>query len=141
MRGHTLVELLFVLTLMGATTASLAPTARRYRDRASVVAAREAMVGLLAEARSAAMEVGDAALVIDAAVDLASSTTPDSTLRTISFATDFEVGLELSGGRSDVDLEFDALGLGRMTGQTIRFVRGGAASELVVSAYGRVRRR
>lgn len=139
MPGHTLIELLLVLTLMGATTASLAPTARRYRDRGSVVAAREALVGLVSATRAAAMEAGEARLRVDSST--ATVLVSGSTLRSVDLTAEFEVELELSAGRSLVELEFDALGLGRLAGQTFRLRRGEAAAELVVSSYGRVRRR
>ena len=141
MHGHTLIELLLVLILMGATTASLAPTARRYRDRGSVVAAREALVGLLAETRVAAMRAGEARLWITSEEAAARVSAADSILRSVDFGGEFDVVLDLSGGRAEVDLEFDALGLGRMAGQTIRVRRGDAIAELIVSSYGRVRRR
>jgi len=141
MRGHTLVELLFVMTLLGATTASLAPTARRYRDRASAVAAREALVGLLAETRLAAMEIGEASLRIGADPWTARATVGDSTMRAVDFDAEYGVALTLSGAGTTVELEFDALGLGRLAGQTIGFRRGEASAQLVVSSYGRVRRR
>ena len=141
MRGHTLVELLFVLTLMGAGAASLAPTARRYRERASVVAAREAFVGLLAEARAAAMESGEASVRVVSGPWSAQVVARDSTLRAVELEGDFDVTLSLNGGRPAVELRFGAMGLGLLAGQTIRFSRGDASAELVVSSYGRVRRR
>jgi len=141
MRGHTLVELLLVLTLMGATGASLAPTALRYRDRASVVAAREALVGLLAEARLAAVESGGARVHIVADPWVASVESAGSTLRTVHFAGEYGVDLGLSGGGSSMELRFNALGLGIMAAQTVAFRRGSTEAEVVVSAYGRVRRR
>jgi len=140
MRGHTLIEMLLVLTLLGASTASLAPTARRYRDRSSVVAAREALVGLLAEARLAAMEGGGARVELHGAPWTASVVASDSTLRAVSLGGEYGVTLTLDGDE-DLELVFDALGLGRMTARTIGLQRGDASAELVVSAYGRVRRR
>lgn len=141
MRGHTLVEMLLVLTLLGASAASLAPTARRYRDRSSVVGAREAVVGILSQARLAAMEAGEARVVLHGSPWTVSAVVADSTLRLVSLGSEYDVALTLNGGGSDLDLVFDALGLGRMTAQTIGFHRGDQSAELVVSGYGRVRRR
>jgi len=141
MRGHTIVELLFVLTLMGATAASLAPTAGRYLERASVVSAREALVGVLAEARLAAMESGNATVRISANPWTAAATVGDSTVRALALGEEYGVVLSLGGGRSEAEIRFDALGLGRVASQTIGFSRGDASAELVVSSYGRVRRR
>jgi hypothetical protein len=140
MRGHTLIELLLVLTLLGASSASLAPTARRYRDRSSVVAAREAVVGLLSEARLGAMEAGSGRLTLSADPPVARVVLDDATVRMVDLGAEFGVTLVLGGGRVEVDLVFDALGLGRMAAQTLGVRRGDASAGLVVSAYGRVRR-
>lgn len=141
MRGHTLVELLFVLFLTGVTAASIAPAARRQRDRASVVGAREAVVGLLAEARLAAIESGSARVRITASPATAEALERGGSLRTTALAAEFGVTVSLSGAASQADLDYDELGLGKMASQTIVFRRGREATELVVSAYGRVRRR
>ena len=140
MRGHTLVELLFILTLLGATTASLAPTARQYRDRASVVAAREALVGVLSEARLAAMESGEAIARVTVDPAVVAATVRDSTIRRVALGSEYGVVVSLNGGQSEVGLRFDALGLGRLAGQTIGIERGEASADLIVSSYGRVRR-
>jgi type II secretory pathway pseudopilin PulG len=141
MRGHTLIELLLVLTLLGASTASLAPTARRYRDRSSVVAAREAIVGLLSEARLAAMEAGGSRVTLVGDPSAVGVVVGDSTVRAVDLRGEYQVRLELAGGRTDAEVAFDALGLGRMAAQTIGVRRGDASAEIIVSAYGRVRRR
>lgn len=144
MRGHTLIELTFVLLLVGVATASAAPSARRLRDRTAVVGAREAVVGLLAEARLAAIETGSASVRIAAdpwRAEAVGGGSGGATLRRVALATDFGVTLELSGARTDIELSYDALGLGRVASQTVVFRRGDSATELVVSGYGRVRRR
>src|SRR5688500_10828824 len=131
-RGFTLVELLFVLLLMGVMSTSIAPVARRQRDRALVVAAREAVVGRLAEARMAAMESGGASVRIAVLPARAEAIADARVLRSADIAEDFGVILSM-GGPANVELSFDALGLGRMTSQTITFTRGGEATELIVS--------
>jgi len=141
MRGHTLIELAFVITLIGMGASLLAPTARRYRDRASVVAARESLVGILVQARGVAMETGGAAVRISSDPWTVRLVAADSTLLTVDFAAEHDVLLALGSGGSEVELRFDALGLGRLAGQTIAFLRGESRAELVVSSYGRVRRR
>lgn len=141
MRGHTLVELLFVLFLTGVTAASVAPAARRQRDRALVVGAREAVVGLLAEARLAAVESGSASVRITVGTAKAEAIARGIPLRTAALGAEFGVTVALSGAATDVELAYDGLGLGRMASQTITFRRGRETAELVVSGYGRVRRR
>jgi type II secretory pathway pseudopilin PulG len=140
MRGHTLIELLFVLLLFGVTTASFAPYARRQRDRALVIGAREAVVGLFAEARARAMESGRASVRILAAPARAEVLSGARIFRTVSVAEEFRVDVSL-GGSASVEIAYDALGLGRVASQTIRFTRGADTTELIVSGYGRVRRR
>jgi type II secretory pathway pseudopilin PulG len=139
-RGFTVLELVLVLLLLGITTASAAPAARRQRDRALVVGAREAVVGLLAEARTAAMESGAASVRIVAVPARVEVVSHARILRIAAIAEDYGVSLSI-GGPSQVELTYDALGLGRVASQTIAFARGGETAELIVSGYGRVRRR
>ena len=141
MRGHTLVELIFVLLLVGVAVSSVAPTARKAQDRAAVVAAREMLVGLVAEARQAAIETGAAGVRLFEGGGVAEVVTAEAVLRRVALTSELGVSLELGGGRSDVELSYDALGLGRMASQTVVLRRGDAAAELIVSSYGRVRRR
>ena len=141
MHGHTLVELTFVLLLLGVAAASVAPTARQARDRAAVASAREALVGLLVETRLAAIETGGASVMIQAAPARAEGSANGTTLRRLDLAADFGVRLALGAARPVVELRYDALGLGRVASQTIVLRRGSAAAQLVVSSYGRVRRR
>jgi type II secretory pathway pseudopilin PulG len=141
MRGHTTLELLIVMAVMGIATASLAPTARKLRDRSAVVAAREALVGVLAEARIAAMTSGRSTVRITADPARVEALVGDSTIRDVAIGAEYGVAVALNGEVTSVEIGFDALGLGRMAGQTIGFRRGDLSSELVVSSYGRVRRR
>ena len=135
------MELLFVLVLTGTTIASLAPAVRRQRDRALVAGAREAVVGVLAETRVAAMASGGASVRITSVPARAEAFAGALALRSAWLGTDFGVDVSLSGAATEVELAYDALGLGRVASQTITFRRGGESAELVVSGYGRVRRR
>lgn len=141
MRGHTLIELIFVLLLVGVAAASVAPTARQARDHAAVAAAREALVGLLAEARQDAIETGGASVRISESTGRAELSVGGSVLRDVAMLAEFGVTLDLGGARPDVELRYDALGLGRMASETLVFRRGDAVAQLIVSSYGRVRRR
>jgi hypothetical protein len=62
-------------------------------------------------------------------------------LRRVDLTAEFGVSLGLSGARSEVELRYDTLGLGRMASQTVVVRRGRAVTALTVSAYGRVSRR
>jgi type II secretory pathway pseudopilin PulG len=141
MRGHTLVELLFVLTLLTVSAASFAPAARRQRDRALVAGAREAVVGLFAEARMAALEHGGARVRIDTELPVAEVTSSGALLRRVALGVEFGVVVGLGGTSTEVEMTYDALGLGRVASQTITLRRGLETAEVVVSSYGRVRRR
>jgi type II secretory pathway pseudopilin PulG len=140
MSGYSLIELVLVMLLMTVAATSLAPTARRQRDRASVVGAREAVIALIAQVRSTAMERGTASVRIAAAPAVAEARSAGEPLRRIALGIEYEVNISLSGAATEVELTYDALGLGRLAGQTITFRRGSAAATLVVSGYGRVRR-
>ena len=141
MRGHTLIELVFVLLLVGVATATAAPAAVRQRDRALVVAAREAVVGLVSQARAAAVSSGGSKVRLRATPARADALAGGVALRSIALDVDFGVALDLGGAAPEVELSYDVLGLGRVASQTIRFRRGSEVAELIVSSYGRVRRR
>jgi prepilin-type N-terminal cleavage/methylation domain-containing protein len=141
MRGHTLIELLFVLLLFGITAAAVTPAAREYRDRAAVIAAREAVIGLLAQARLSAIERGGARVQIVPAGGRAESIVGDSVMRSIRLRGDFGVDVRSGGAADTVDIRYDALGLGRVASQTVDLARGDEVAELVVSSFGRVTRR
>lgn len=140
MRGYTVVELLLVLSLLGIAGSVVAPVAGRYRDRAAVVGAREAVAGLLAEARGVAVESGSGSVRFTTDPPSASLRSDGSTHRTLDLV-EFGVTLELSGRDSVAELSYDALGLGRVASQRIGLRRGDQLAELIVSSYGRVRRR
>jgi len=141
MRGHTLVELIFVLLMTGVAVSTVAPVARRQRDRTAVVGAREAVVGLLAEARSAAMELGAARVRVTVSPPRAELIVRGAVVRTANLDGDFGVEVSLGGSATAAELAYDALGIGRVASQTISLRRGRETAELVVSAHGRVRRR
>ncbi|HET9947475.1 MAG TPA: hypothetical protein VFQ22_00990 [Longimicrobiales bacterium] len=139
MRGYTLVEMTLVLLLLGLTTASVAPGARRWRDRAAVLSAREAVIGLLAQARLAAVERGGASVRLSADGDRAELVAGGVVLRAADLGAELGVDLQL-GASVAAELRYDALGIGRMASRTLQFRRGDQAATLVVSSYGRARR-
>ena len=141
MRGHTLVELAVVLALAALVTASLSPAARGYLDRAAVVGAREVTVGLLSEARLAAMASGSARVTIASGPWSARSEVGDSLISIAALETGFGVTVELSGGRTRAEIAYNALGLGRVASETVVFRRGDTSTTLIVSNLGRARRR
>lgn len=140
-RGHTLLELTLVLAVGAIAAAVLAPPARTLSDRLAVTAAREAVAGLLAEARVVAMERGGASVHLADGPWRAWSVADGEVVRTIQLERETGVLVELGGGRREVSLDFDALGLGVVASRTLIFRRGDAEARLVVSGYGRIRRR
>lgn len=140
MRGHTLLELTVVLLLMTAITSSMAPAARRWQDRAAVVAAREIVVGLLSRARVEAMRSGSARVSIESGPARARALVADRVVDAAEVERDLGVRIELGGGRTSTVVAYDALGLGRMAAATLVFRRGDATASLVISGLGRARR-
>lgn len=136
--GYTLVELIFVLAVLGILLGIALPPLAHWRDRAAVHAAREELAGALAWTRLAAASRGGATLVLDPAgprfwVRAAGVDGPPVDLRQ-------RYGVRIDGRPALRLFRYDLLGIGRITSATVRLRRGSAEAGLVVSAYGRVRR-
>lgn len=139
-RGYTLFEICAALLLAAMAASALLPAARDLLDRMAVVAAREAVAGLVADARVAALIHGGASVHLASGPWRAWAQVGDSAFETVGLEEDLAVTVELSRARAATELRYDALGLGQVASETLRFRRGAAASSLVVSGYGRVRR-
>lgn len=139
--GFTLIELIYVLAVSAVGLSLLIPAARSRRDHLAVVGAREALVGLVSTARTRALAVGGAALVLDEPTASAWLEADGSVADSVSLAREFGVDVSLLGSRTRARLRFDALGIGRIASQSILFRRGRAAARVVVSSYGGVSRR
>lgn len=137
--GFTVPELLTVLLLLSLGVAFLVPAARRLVDRMAVVAAREAVVGMIVRARARAVAVGGAELELDPARNRVEVLEAAGGGRSIDLARQFGVELGPAGAATS-RLRFDPLGLGRTASRTLEFRRGRVADTLTISAYGRVRR-
>jgi len=140
-RGYSLIELATVMAIVAMAATSLAPGARRYRDAASVAAARESVLGLLTTARVRALGKGGVTVTILGRPWRAVLEEADSVIATVEIEADLGVELTLSRARMTTTLAFDALGLGRVSSETIRFRRASVERLLVISSYGRARRR
>ena len=139
-RGFTLVEILAVLTLIGVAASTVAPGLARYRDLAAVVAARERVAGLIAEARARGVGRGGATVRLTATPFEVETSGGGVPLRFERIERDLGVTVDL-GARSDVVLTYDALGIGRVASATVHLRRGNVQRSLVVSSFGRVLRR
>ena len=98
-------------------------------------------VGLLSEARLAAIASGTARVTIAAAPWRVWSEVGDSLMTVAGLEMDFGVTVELSRGRLRTEIAYNALGLGRVASETLVFRRGDSVTTLVVSSLGRARRR
>ncbi|MFW5951632.1 MAG: prepilin-type N-terminal cleavage/methylation domain-containing protein [Gemmatimonadota bacterium] len=138
--GYTLIELLFVLLILGGLLGIAMPPAGRWLDDAAVHAARDELAGALAWTRMAAASAGGATLVLDPATARFEILGPAGARGPATdLARRYRVEVDV-GTDQPVLLRYDALGIGRIASRTIRIRRHAAEAGLTVSAYGRVRR-
>lgn len=140
MRGHTLIELLFVLLLAAVGASSLVPTARKVRTWAVLSSARETLVAGFTGARATAVRHGYADLIIRSSPPAYRVESPVSPGSWVPLA-DPPLRLELDGDQDSITVRFDRMGVARFASHSIDVVVGSASSGLVVSSYGRIRRR
>ncbi|NIP58629.1 MAG: hypothetical protein GWM92_10035 [Gemmatimonadetes bacterium] len=141
-QGHSLLEISLALALLGAGSWALTSAARRVADRSAVRGAREEVAGLLARARREAILYGGSEVVLTVEPPRASLFTDGSrSASTPDLRDAYGVSLDPGGGGETVRLRWDGFGLGRMTSRTVRFRRGRARADLVISGRGRLRRR
>jgi prepilin-type N-terminal cleavage/methylation domain-containing protein len=139
--GHTLIELLLVLLVLGILLGLASPPLGRWRDTAHAAAARDELAGRLAWTRVAATAHGGARLVL---------ALPDGRYRVEAgdgallvhgdLAGRYGIRVSTAGEPDSVVLRYDAIGIGRMTGRTLRVTRGRATASLSVTPFGRYRR-
>jgi prepilin-type N-terminal cleavage/methylation domain-containing protein len=139
-RGFTLLELLAVVSLLGLVLSQALPLARAQVDRLAVVGAREKLAGLLHEARASAVTYGGARVRVVRSPPSAELLVGEEVHATVAFGRGRGTRLSLSRDRAEVEIRYDALGLGRVASQTVRFTRGEVGAALVISSYGRIRR-
>lgn len=139
-QGHTLLELSAALFLASLAASAAFRGAAQLRDALAVTGAREAVAGLVAEARRAAVASGGARVRVEAFPARAWIEVGDSLHRALGLEAEWGVSVVLARGRTGTTLRYDALGLGQVASETLRLRRGGAERALVISGYGRVRR-
>lgn len=140
MRGYTFLELTAALALVAIAWTALLTPIRAYSDRGAVLVAREALVGLLLDTRTAALEHGGASLHVDAASLRAWVVVGDSTTRGRRIGEPGRLRIALGRGRASTEIPFNGLGIGVFANETFEILAGSTRAGLVVSAYGRVRR-
>jgi hypothetical protein len=140
--GTTLMELVVCLAVLVAVTALATPRLNELGDRVEVRSVREELVGLMTQARAVGVARGGATLVLESEPPAALLLARDSLVRSVRLGrTALPPELLLPAGRASTAFDFDALGIGRFASATIVVRRGRAEAGIVVSSYGRVRRR
>ena len=137
--GHTLSELIVVLLLVAVGGHAGLEVTRPTLDRWTVRGARSEAASLIEIARNRALGTSGAVFVADeeaGIVQVVSDVWPDTVVLDLSARG---VAMEVVGSRSRAELRFNALGLGVVASQRLRFRRGDAAVDLIVSSLGRVR--
>lgn len=141
--GTTLIELVFVLTLIAILAGIGVPPLRRAADAVGARSARDALAASVARARALAVARGGAELIVDARAGSFWIESPSGRAvgEPVDLAARFRVQLHVEGAADEpVALVFDGRGLGRMTNRTFEVRRGSARARLTLSAYGRPRR-
>lgn len=137
--GTTLLELCLVLVITAFLLTLALPSLLHTRRVLAVRAARAELTAAIASARSAAVLAGGAAL----AIDVASGTLwlEDSSGLPMGQTMPLTArhGVQLEADRPRIVLRYDALGIGRLAGASVRVRRGDVSALVTVSAYGRVR--
>ncbi len=139
--GFTLFECLVVLAIVGIGIALGLPALQQHRNRWAVLRAREASAALLARARVDALGLGASTVTIVPGRGSIERGLGGATRERVDLGGRYGVSLAISGNDTLAAIEFNSLGLGRMSARTIRFERGAASASLVISTYGRVSRR
>lgn len=141
--GHTLIELLLVLLVLGILVATGMPRFGRWRDAIAASSARDELAARLAWTRVAAASGDGAMLVLHLPDGRYRIELGDGrTAHTAVLGERFDVVVQVAGVSEpdSVVLRYDALGIGRMTGRSILLQRGAAVAGLTISPHGRYRR-
>jgi prepilin-type N-terminal cleavage/methylation domain-containing protein len=139
--GFSLLELLLVFTLLGVLLGLAAPPFIHALDVFSVRAARDVLLSAATRTRSLALSRGHAFLNVHENGTVA-VLWPDTATEFVRFDLQSRYGISIdieNSARSSAILEYDALGIGRLAGLTVRLRRGRASGAVTFSAYGRPR--
>ena len=139
--GFTLFECLVVLAILGIGIALGMPALHLQRDRWAVTQARDASAALLARARVDALGSGASRVTVVQGRGYIERSLAGAVRESVRLGDRYGVSVGISGRDTLATIEFNALGLGRMSARTLRFERGSTSASLVISSYGRVSRR
>jgi prepilin-type N-terminal cleavage/methylation domain-containing protein len=139
--GFSLIEVVFVLALLGVLAGIAVPAAAALRDVLAVRAARDALAARLAHTRALAVTHGGARLELDietARVRVLAAS-GDTIGDPLHIGDVHGVVVTVPGRTGTIALRYDGLGIGRLANRTVVLRRGNAEARLVVTAYGRWR--
>lgn len=139
--GTSLLEVTVVLTLLAVALSVGFQTVAPILHRIQIVGASDEVIALVHLARSEALRVGEAELAIDVRTGVVTVRVVDRTVRTAYLSADYGVELWTSSRQVPVELRFGPLGLGIFAGQTVTLTAGSTRGRVVISPYGRARRR
>jgi Tfp pilus assembly protein FimT len=135
--GHSLIQLLIALVILGILAAIAVPGLAAWRDRAAVHDARIELAVTLAAARTAAIARGERiAVAIDSAAGRVVVASDSNRVAVRPLQSEF--GVTLSATRDTVSLAPNGQGYGA-TNTTVILRRGGHADTVTISRLGRVR--
>ena len=137
--GFSLLELTLVLVILAVLFTAGAPIYVHGRAALAVRAARSDLIATIALTRAQAILAGGAQLVVTPGGELRVER-PDGVPLADPILLGTRYGVTVQTARNQtVVLQYDALGIGRITSTTIGVRRGSAAANVIVSAYGRAR--
>jgi Tfp pilus assembly protein FimT len=141
LNGHTLLELLVGLTILGAILIIALPRAAHALDVFAVRAARETLISASARTRSIALQRSGAQLRIDQPTGTLTLVARDSTtVDSWDLHELYRVDIAIENSTRTVGvIAYDQLGIGRLANLTLRVSRGRATGGVTFSAYGRPR--
>ena len=136
--GHTLLEVLLTLAILGVVAGMAAPPLASALDGIAVRSARTQLIAFATRTRSIARLHGGARLGLDAGEDRAWIEYGGVARDTLDFA-DAGIDFILSTPAATRIIRYDALGIGRLANESMELRRGRVSARATVSAYGRLR--
>ncbi len=139
MRGHTLLELLIVVTLVGMVSAVLVPRIGPFRDRAAVHRASGRVAAFYTRARLQAIFTGRRVRITFDEDSLTAVTEGRRDSTVLAWAGPARAGVGLRASRRTIRVHPTGVGAGAANTKLV-LTRGAAAESLTTSRLGRLKR-